>query len=262
MQTRTPRWPSRCRRSWPPGGYVSDDDHQRDRRRAAGPAATARRASCSTATRGPCSRSTPSTACSPRPASRSTPSSRWRPTPTRSWRGCSSGPRPTAGPTTTQTTIRTRQQVYADQTAPLLEVYRDRGLLVEVDGLGEVDEVSERVFAALDAARRQRQRPRRRSLLDHASCPRRPAVEVKTPDQLRLMRRAGLVVAQTLDAVAAEVRPGVTTRRARRGRGRDVIAPAGAEPVVPRLRRRRRTGPASRGRLPLGRRRGRPRRAR
>ena len=41
--------------------------------------------------------------------------------------------------------------------------------------------------------------------------PRRPAVEVKTPDQLRLMRRAGLVVARTLDAVVAEARPGVTT---------------------------------------------------
>ena len=42
--------------------------------------------------------------------------------------------------------------------------------------------------------------------------PRRPAVEVKTPDQLRLMRRAGLVVARTLDAVVAQVRAGVTTR--------------------------------------------------
>jgi adenylate kinase len=48
-------------------------------------------------------------------------------------------------------TIRVRLQVYADQTAPLLEVYRSRGLLVEVNGLGEIDEVSERVFAALDA---------------------------------------------------------------------------------------------------------------
>jgi adenylate kinase len=48
-------------------------------------------------------------------------------------------------------TIRVRLQVYADQTAPLLEVYRSRGLLVEVNGLGEIDEVSDRVFAALDA---------------------------------------------------------------------------------------------------------------
>lgn len=47
-------------------------------------------------------------------------------------------------------TIRVRQQVYADQTQPLLEVYRERGLLVEVDGLGSVDEVSQRIVAALD----------------------------------------------------------------------------------------------------------------
>jgi adenylate kinase len=50
-------------------------------------------------------------------------------------------------------TIRVRLQVYAEQTEPLLDVYRSRGVLVEVDGLGEVDEVSERVFAALDAHR-------------------------------------------------------------------------------------------------------------
>jgi adenylate kinase len=53
-------------------------------------------------------------------------------------------------------TIRVRLQVYAEQTEPLLDVYRSRGLLVEVNGLGEIDEVSERVFAALDA-HRQRQ---------------------------------------------------------------------------------------------------------
>ena len=50
-------------------------------------------------------------------------------------------------------TIRVRLQVYAEQTEPLLEVYRTRSLLVEVDGLGPIDEVSERVFAALDAHR-------------------------------------------------------------------------------------------------------------
>ena len=47
-------------------------------------------------------------------------------------------------------TIRVRLQTYADQTAPLLEVYGNHGLLVEVDGLGGIEEVSERVFAALD----------------------------------------------------------------------------------------------------------------
>ncbi len=53
-------------------------------------------------------------------------------------------------------TIRVRLQVYAEQTEPLLDVYRSRSLLVEVNGLGEIDEVSERVFAALDT-HRQRQ---------------------------------------------------------------------------------------------------------
>ena len=50
-------------------------------------------------------------------------------------------------------TIRVRLQVYTEQTEPLLDVYRSRGLLVEVNGLGEIDEVSERVFAALEAHR-------------------------------------------------------------------------------------------------------------
>jgi adenylate kinase len=53
-------------------------------------------------------------------------------------------------------TIRVRLQVYAEQTEPLLGVYRSRGLLVEVNGLGEIDEVSERVFVALDAHRERR----------------------------------------------------------------------------------------------------------
>lgn len=47
-------------------------------------------------------------------------------------------------------TIRKRQQVYVEQTADLLSLYADRGLLVEVDGLGEVDEVGQRIAAALD----------------------------------------------------------------------------------------------------------------
>jgi adenylate kinase len=37
-----------------------------------------------------------------------------------------------------------------------LQVYRSRGLLVEVDGHGEVQEVSERIFAALEARGEQR----------------------------------------------------------------------------------------------------------
>jgi adenylate kinase len=50
----------------------------------------------------------------------------------------------------TEDVIRRRQEVYVEQTEPLIEVYRSRGLLVEVDGMGEVDEVKARIFDALD----------------------------------------------------------------------------------------------------------------
>ena len=50
----------------------------------------------------------------------------------------------------TEEVIRRRQEVYAEQTEPLIDVYRDRNLLIEVDGMGEVDEVTKRIFAALD----------------------------------------------------------------------------------------------------------------
>ena len=56
-------------------------------------------------------------------------------------------------PDDNEATIRVRLQVYAEQTEPLLDLYRSRGMLVEVNGLGHIEEVSERVFAALDAHR-------------------------------------------------------------------------------------------------------------
>jgi adenylate kinase len=49
----------------------------------------------------------------------------------------------------TEDAIRHRQNVYAQQTAPIIEVYRERGLLVEVDGIGSVDEVAARIREAL-----------------------------------------------------------------------------------------------------------------
>ena len=52
----------------------------------------------------------------------------------------------------TEDVIRRRQEVYAEQTAPLLDVYAARDLLVEVDGMGSVDEVTARVFTALEPA--------------------------------------------------------------------------------------------------------------
>lgn len=49
----------------------------------------------------------------------------------------------------TEDVIRRRLEVYAEQTAPLLETYADRGLLVQVDGMGEVDAVTERLTAVV-----------------------------------------------------------------------------------------------------------------
>jgi adenylate kinase len=52
-------------------------------------------------------------------------------------------------PDDTEDTIRNRFKVYQEQTAPLLEVYGDRGLIVEIDGIGEIDEVTDRILEAL-----------------------------------------------------------------------------------------------------------------
>jgi adenylate kinase len=49
----------------------------------------------------------------------------------------------------TEEVIRHRQEVYRNETAPLLAVYRDRGLLIEVDGMGTPEEVGARIAEAL-----------------------------------------------------------------------------------------------------------------
>jgi adenylate kinase len=45
--------------------------------------------------------------------------------------------------------IRHRQEVYLRETAPLIDMFRDQGLLVEIDGLGAIDDVTGRIFEAL-----------------------------------------------------------------------------------------------------------------
>lgn len=49
----------------------------------------------------------------------------------------------------TEETIRTRFKVYQEQTAPLLDLYNSRGIVVTVDGIGEVEEVTDRILSAL-----------------------------------------------------------------------------------------------------------------
>jgi adenylate kinase len=49
----------------------------------------------------------------------------------------------------TEAVIRRRQEIYRDETAPLLEHYSD--LLVTVDAVGEIEQITERVVDALGA---------------------------------------------------------------------------------------------------------------
>jgi adenylate kinase len=49
----------------------------------------------------------------------------------------------------TEDVIRHRQDVYATETAPLVDIYAGRGLLVAVDGMGDIDEVTERLADSL-----------------------------------------------------------------------------------------------------------------
>ena len=50
----------------------------------------------------------------------------------------------------TEDVIRERQELYVRETAPLAAAYTERGLLVQVDGMGSIDEVEARIGAALD----------------------------------------------------------------------------------------------------------------
>ena len=50
----------------------------------------------------------------------------------------------------TEEVIRRRQEIYEEQTAPLIAVYRERGVLLDVDGMGEIDVVTHRIFTGLE----------------------------------------------------------------------------------------------------------------
>ena len=52
-------------------------------------------------------------------------------------------------------TVRRRLEVYARDTAPLVDFYKGIGLLVAIDAQGPVDEVTKRALGALDSASAQ-----------------------------------------------------------------------------------------------------------
>ena len=45
--------------------------------------------------------------------------------------------------------VRKRLQVYTEQTAPVVDYYRDQGKLLAVDGMAEIDTVNQRIIRAL-----------------------------------------------------------------------------------------------------------------
>ena len=47
--------------------------------------------------------------------------------------------------------IRRRQEVYEEQTAPLIDVYVSRSLVAKINGLGEISDVTGRIIEALEA---------------------------------------------------------------------------------------------------------------
>lgn len=47
--------------------------------------------------------------------------------------------------------IARRLDIYERETAPILDVFRERGIAVPVDGVGSLDEITERIVAALEA---------------------------------------------------------------------------------------------------------------
>ena len=142
--------------------------------------------------------------------------------------GCCSGPQVEGRADDTEDVIRRRQEVYAEQTEPLIEVYRDRGILLEVDGMGEVDDVTQRIFDALDVV------PRELSAAPMGFLDR--GIEIKTPEQIDGMRKAGLVVGETLELLPVVGPRRHHHRRARRDR-RGQHPLLGRDPVVPGLPR-------------------------
>jgi adenylate kinase len=51
----------------------------------------------------------------------------------------------------TEEVIRHRQNVYLEQTRPIIDIYSERALVLEIDGLGQVEEVTQRIMNALTA---------------------------------------------------------------------------------------------------------------
>jgi adenylate kinase len=52
-------------------------------------------------------------------------------------------------------TVKMRLEVYDTQTRPLLDYYQDRGLLKRIDGIGSLNDVRQRIMAAVEEVRKK-----------------------------------------------------------------------------------------------------------
>ena len=93
----------------------------------------------------------------------------------------------------TEETIRNRFRVFTEQTAPLLEIYGERGQLVSVDGMGEMDEVTDR------SSVRWTQR-----------CDSGAMITIKSRREFAKMQKAGAAVAAIHEAVREAAVPGTS----------------------------------------------------
>jgi len=50
----------------------------------------------------------------------------------------------------TEEAIAKRLDIYETETAPIIDIYEQRGIVDRIDGVGSLDEITERIFAALE----------------------------------------------------------------------------------------------------------------
>ena len=122
----------------------------------------------------------------------------------------------------TEEAVASRLEVYERQTVPIIDFYEKLGKLVVVDGVGDGDEVQERLVKEIDG------RFRRPADVDHPQ--ERRADRARCAGRARWWRRC------TRCASAAAV-PGATHARRRRGGPRGASTDAGRPLQLPRLPR-------------------------
>ncbi len=120
----------------------------------------------------------------------------------------------------TPETQRRRIEVYLAQTAPLVEFYRAKGLLVEVDGLAGIEGVQAALLGVIGALGPAKGRERRE----------RGMISLKSEQELALMRQAGRIVAEVLARIEAELVPGMTTAALEAIAGQVIVDKHGAIP--------------------------------